>query len=98
VLRLRAAITGITKNAPIVSVQSITRAPDIGLGGASMEAEALDAQTGERVAAVVDSRSGAALGITGRRQTSYDDAKEILRLWAERFVARVDIIQGRSGR
>jgi hypothetical protein len=62
-----------------------------------MEAEALDAQTGERVAAVVDSRSGAALGITGQRQT-YDDAKEIMRLWAERFVARLDIIQGRSVR
>jgi hypothetical protein len=62
-----------------------------------MEAEALDAQTGERVAAVVDARSGATLGITGQRQT-YDDAKEIMRLWAERFVARVDIIQGRSVR
>ena len=56
-----------------------------------MEAEALDAQTGERVAAVVDSRSGSDLGITGRRQT-YDDAKEIMRLWVERFVARLDII------
>ena len=97
VLRVRAAITGIKKNVPLASVRSITKAPDIGLGGASMEAEALDAQTGERVAAVVDSRSGATLGITGQRQT-YDDAKEIMRLWVERFVARLDIIQGRSGR
>ena len=97
VLRVRAAITGIKRNVPLGSVRSITKAPDIGLGGASMEAEALDAQTGKRVAAVVDSRSGAALGITGQRQT-YDDAKEIKRLWAERFVARVNIIQGRSGR
>jgi len=98
VLRVRAAITGIKKNVPLASVGSLTKAADIGLGGASMEAEALDAQTGERVAAIVDSRSGAALGITGRRQTSYDDAKEILRLWAERFAARVDIIQGRTGK
>jgi hypothetical protein len=97
VLRLRAAITGIKKNVPLASVRSITKAPDIGLGGASMEAEALDARTGERVAAVVDSRSGSALGITGQRQT-YEDAKEIMRLWVERFVARLDIIQGRPAR
>jgi hypothetical protein len=97
VLRLRAAITGIKKNVSLASVRSITRAPDIGLGGASMEAEALDALTGERVAAVVDSRSGSALGITGQRQM-YDDAKEIMRLWVERFVARLDIIQGRTGK
>ena len=97
VLRVRAAITGIKKNVPLGSARSITKPQDIALGGASMEAEALDAQTGERVAAVVDSRSGAVLGVTGQRQT-YDDAKEIMRLWAERFVARVDIIQGRSGR
>jgi hypothetical protein len=71
--------------------------PDIGLGGASMEAEGLDAQTGERVTAVVDSRSGSVLGVTGPRQP-YDDAKEIMRLWAERFVARLDIVHGRTGR
>ena len=97
VLRVRAAITGIKKNVPLASARSITKPQDIALGGASMEAEALDAQTGERVAAVVDSRSGAVLGVTGQRQT-YDDAKEIMRLWAERFVARLDIIQGRSVR
>jgi hypothetical protein len=97
VLRVRAAITGIKKNVPLTSVRSVAKAPDIGLGGASMEAEALDGQTGERVAAVVDSRSGSALGMTGQ-QTTYDDAKEIMRLWVERFVARLDIIQGRSGK
>jgi len=97
VLRVRAAITGIKKNVLLASARSITKPQDIGLGGASMEAEALDAQTGERIAAVVDSRSGAVLGMTGQRQT-YDDAKEILRLWAQRFAARVDIIQGRSGK
>lgn len=97
VLRIRAAITGIKKNVPLASVRSVRRAPDIGLGGASMEAEGLDAQTGERVTAVVDSRSGAALGITGRRE-SFDDAREVMRLWVERFVARLDIIHGRTGR
>jgi len=62
-----------------------------------MEAEAFDALTGERVAAVVDSRSGSVLGISEQRQM-YDDAREIMRLWAERFVARLDIIQGRTGK
>jgi uncharacterized protein DUF3313 len=97
VLRIRAAITGVKKNVPLGSARSITRAPDIGLGGASMEAEALDARTGERVAAVVDSRSSSTLGLTGQRQT-YDNAKEIMRLWVERFVARLDIIQSRTGK
>lgn len=95
VLRVRAAITGIKRNAPLGSGQAITKGPEIMLGGASMEAEGLDSRTGERVSAVVDSRSGTVLGITGQRQT-YDDAKEIMRLWVERFVARVDIIQGRT--
>ncbi|HSE04817.1 MAG TPA: DUF3313 domain-containing protein [Methylomirabilota bacterium] len=97
VLRVRAAITGIKKSAPLASIRPGTRTPDIGLGGASMEAEGLDAQTGERVTAVVDSRSGSVLGVTGPRQP-YDDAKEIMRLWAERFVARLDIVHGRTGR
>jgi hypothetical protein len=97
VLRIRAAITGIKKSVPLASARSVTKAPDFGLGGASMEAEGLDAQTGERVTAVVDSRSGSVLRVTGQRQP-YDDAKEIMRLWVERFVARLDIVHGRTGR
>jgi len=42
-------------------------------------------------------RSICVVAVAPRRQT-YDDAKEIMRLWVERFVARLDIIQGRSGR
>jgi hypothetical protein len=97
VLRLRAAITGIKRNVSLQRVRSLTRAPGSGFGGASMEAESFDALTGERVAAVVDSRSDSVLGISGQRQM-YDDAREIMRLWAERFVARLDIIQGRTGK
>ena len=45
VLKVRAAITGVTKGAAVVG--PVTNVFGIGLGGASIEAELIDSQTGE---------------------------------------------------
>ena len=57
VLRIRAALTDIKKTIPALNIHPATKLSGIGLGGASMEAEALDSQTGARVIAVVDTRN-----------------------------------------
>ena len=99
VLRLRAAITDIKTTVPIMNIHPGTKLLGqligLGLGGASMEAEAVDSQTGERVLAVVDSRKG---GFNPLPSTAMIDdvahAKEVMRHWAKRFVGRVDKAHG----
>ena len=63
VMRLRAAITDVQLTWPTYHIDPRLQTLVIGLGGASMEGEALDSQTGERVLAVVDSRRGGRLTI-----------------------------------
>ena len=63
VLRLRTAITDTKTTVPIMNIHPGTKLLGLGLGGASMEGEAVDSQTGERVLAVVDSRRGGRLTI-----------------------------------
>src|SRR3989338_3164057 len=48
VLRIRSAITDVLPNKVVFNIQVSTTVSGIGLGGASMEAEFIDAQTGER--------------------------------------------------
>ena len=58
VLRIRVAITGIEKTIPILNIHPGTRLTGAGLGGASMEGEAIDSVSGERIVAIMDSRRG----------------------------------------
>lgn len=97
VLRIRAAITGIKKTTAVFNIHPAMKASGIGLGGASMEAEALDSQTGERIVAVVDSRMGSRLGVVSGLQT-YGHAKEVLGFWVDRFVTRLDEAHGYTGK
>ncbi len=95
VLRLRAAITDIKTTVPIMNIHPGTKLLGFGLGGASMEGEAIDSQTGERVLAVVDSRKG---GFNPLPTTAAIDdiahTKEVMRYWVKRFVGRVDKAHG----
>jgi hypothetical protein len=96
VLRVRAAITGIQKTVPVANIHPAMKMSGVGLGGAAMEAEAVDSRTGERVLAVIDSRTGSRLGITAGFQT-YGHAKEVMQFWVERFVKRLDEARGITG-
>jgi len=93
VLHLRAALTDIKKTIPALNIHPATKLSGIGLGGASMEAEALDSQTGERVMAVVDTRLGNRFTIAAGLD-SLGHAKQVLRHWAQRFVKRLDEAHG----
>ena len=95
VLRLRAAITDIKTTVPLMNIHPATKLLGLGLGGASMEWEAVDSQTGERVLAVVDVRRGAFNPLpSGAGFDEVGHAKEVMRYWVKRFVGRVDKVQG----
>ncbi len=99
VLRLRVAITDIKTTVPIMNIHPGTKllgqGIGLGLGGASMEGEAVDSQTGERVLAVVDSRRGGFNPLPSRAAIdTVAHAKEVMRHWVKRFVSRVDKAHG----
>jgi hypothetical protein len=88
VVVLRCAITDIRKTQPAWNILPQTKVMGVGLGGASMEAEAIDGATGVRLAAIVDSRPGARLSLEGLGEL--DHAKAVVRLWITDFVERIE--------
>ena len=95
VLRLRVALTDIKTNVRLMNIHPGTKLLGFGLGGASMEGEAVDSQTGERVLAVVDSRKGGINPLPSRAAIdTVAHAKEVMRYWVKRFVGRVDKAHG----
>lgn len=96
VLRLRIAITDIEKTTPVANIHPAMKLSGIGLGGAAMEAEAVDSLSGERVGAVVDSQSGGRLGVTAGLK-KYGHAEQVMDGWIERFVERLDKAHGYKG-
>jgi len=68
--------------------------PNLDVGGAAIEAEAVDAASGERMLAVVDSDRGRRfLNVRGVQPTG--DARAALKGWAKEFRARLDKAHGR---
>jgi len=93
VLRLRVAVTDIKKTTPVANIHPAMKMSGIGLGGAAMEAEAVDAASGERVAAVVDAQSGGRLNPVAGLKT-YGHAEQVMDGWIERFIKRLDKAHG----
>ena len=96
VLRLRIALTDIKKTTPAMNILPQTKLSGVGIGGASMEAEAVDSQSGERVLAVVASGKGSFFAFKAGLE-SLGHAKEVIGKWAERFAKRVDKAHGYTG-
>ncbi len=96
-LRIRIAITDIKKTTAVANIHPAMKMSGIGLGGASMEAEAVDSVSGERVGAIVDSQSGGRLGITAGLK-KYGHAQQVMDGWVERFVKRLDKAHGYKGK
>jgi hypothetical protein len=93
VARLRIAITGIKKSIPALNIEPRMKMIGAGLGGAAMEAEAIDSVSKERLAAIVVSEAGSRLGFTAGLST-FGHAKEVMDGWAKRFVERLDKLHG----
>ena len=108
VLRARFAITDVKSAIPVLS--SITTIMPIGLaislvkkgvtgthtnvGGASMEAEFLDSQTNDRLAAVIDERSGAKYKVQ-KGMTKWGYTEDVFNTWAKRLRKFLDEAHGK---
>lgn len=92
-LRLRLAITGIEKTTPLLNIHPAMKLSGVGLGGASGEGEAIDSVTGQRVIAGVESRMGNRIALAAGL-TSLGHAKQVIEVWADRFV---DVMKNAHG-
>jgi hypothetical protein len=92
VARLRSALTDLKKSGIVQNVLPIGKAIGSGLGGASLEAELLDSQTGEQIGAIVESQLGKRLSLDG--YSTWGDAKAVMDSWAKRFRKRLDEAHG----
>jgi hypothetical protein len=88
VLRMRLAITDVGKTTPAMNVLPQTKITGLGIGGASMEGEALDGATGEQLAAVIQSEKGSVLAV-GAGLSKWGNAKEVMDRWAKRVSERL---------
>jgi hypothetical protein len=77
--RIRVALTGVKKGKPLAT------------GGASMEAELLDSQTGEQIAALVETRQ---MRKAYGGLSQWDDAKAVMDDWAKRLYDRLEEARG----
>jgi len=101
VMRIRAAITEIAPSKP--GLDALTRVPGVGalsaatravsgarvaVGEASMEAEIADAESGVRLAAIVDTREGRSR--IGRPLGRFADAQQAFDYWAKTLREQLD--------
>lgn len=92
VARVRIAITDLKKSNVLMNIHPGSKLLGSGLGGASLEAEWLDSQTGKQIAALVESQLGDRLSLDGLSE--WGDAKAIMDGWAQRFRTRLDEAHG----
>ena len=81
VLRIRAAITNVHLGKPALNLMPGLSLLGLGLGGAAIEAELIDAQDNERVVQFVDAESGKVYRKSAGARP-YGDARDVLRSWA----------------
>jgi hypothetical protein len=92
VARVRIALTDLKKANVLMNIHPGSKLLGSGLGGASLEAEWLDSESGEQIAALVESQLGDRLSLDGLSE--WGDAKEIMDSWAKRFRERLDEAHG----
>jgi len=82
VLRIRAAITDVQPSKVLLNVTPVVGATGVGVGGASMEAECLDTESGERILAVIATRKGDPFEVQ-QGSSKWGDTQAVLREWAQ---------------
>ena len=90
-LILRSALTEVAPS----ELKSRSFLMNISLGGASIEAEFVDALSGEVVVAVMESQRGTHTKVA-RNLNEYSNAKDVIDRWAARLVQRVDEEHGKK--
>jgi len=94
VLLIRTAITDILPNKVYLNLHWSTTLMGAGTGGASLEAEAVDSLTGERIMAIVDARKGKRLHYT-KGLSKWGHTKAVLANWAN--IMAINLNQMREG-
>ncbi len=89
VARVRAAITDIKTTTAVANIHPGTKMAGVGLGGAAFEGEVVDSVTGERLAAIYDSKAGSRLGVTAGLQ-ELGHAQQVIDRAVERFGQYLD--------
>ena len=93
VMLLRIAITDVEESEPLLNIHPAMKLTGAGLGGASMEAEGVDSITGERIGAIVETRSGNRMSLApGLSRLGH--AKQVIRYWIERFLKNLNKAHG----
>lgn len=90
-LILRSALTEVARS----EIKPRSFMMNISLGGASIEAEFIDALSGEVVVAVKESQRGTHTKVAGNLN-EYSNAKNVIDRWAERLVRRLDEEHGKN--
>lgn len=99
VLRLRAAITNLIPANPLINVATTAAVfIPLDMGGAAIEAEFLDSQTNERLAALVDRKIGFPLapGDIVQGFTKWGHAKRAFDAWARMLRESLDEVHGKT--
>lgn len=92
VLRIRTAITSVETTTPILNIHPAMKLIGLGLGGAAMEAEAVDSVTGERIVAIVDSQEGNRMSFAEGLQT-LGHAKQVMSYWVARAMKNLEQVR-----
>lgn len=93
VLRFRGALTDVDPATPVANIHPATVIAGFGLGGAAMEWELQDSETGEVIVAVIDTRKGAR-GFDGL--TKYGNAEDVIEKWCKIMALRMDKAHGKT--
>lgn len=88
VARVRIALTDVKKSTWWMNIHPGSKLTGSGTGEAAMEGEVLDSFTNEQIAALVESRRGNQFELD--HFSEYDDAKDVIDDWAQRFRMRLD--------
>jgi hypothetical protein len=96
VARIRTAITDMEEtNVVLAAVPQARVLTGAGVGGASMEFEVVDSQTGGQIAAGIETRSGSRIPFTGLSE--WGGAKAAIDNWANRVKERLEETRGKRG-
>ena len=93
VARIRIALTDVQKSTWWKSLHPAMKLTGRGTGQAAMEGEVVDSLTGAQIAALVESQRGSQFELD--TFSEYDDAHDVIDVWAQRFRERLDGIHGR---
>lgn len=91
VLIVRVAMTEIIPNKVLLNLHWSTTLAGWGIGGASMEAEVVDALTNQRVLGIIDQRKGNRAKYH-KGLTKWGHTKEVIEFWAGLINERLDIV------